>query len=77
MGLFSLTTDPMLAQQLARIERKLDTLLTHLGIAPPDDGLGDIRDLIARGRKIEAIKAYRERTGSGLAEAKAAVDRGL
>jgi large subunit ribosomal protein L7/L12 len=31
-------------------------------------------DLIARGKKIEAIKIYREATGVGLKEAKDAVD---
>jgi hypothetical protein len=31
-------------------------------------------DLLARGRKIEAIKVYRERTGKGLKEAKDAVE---
>ena len=35
----------------------------------------EMHDLLRRGRTIEAIKLYRERTGVGLAEAKAAVDR--
>lgn len=39
--------------------------------------MGDIRELVKAGKMIEAIKAYRERTGMGLAEAKAAVERGL
>ena len=34
-----------------------------------------IRDLARRGRKIEAVKAMREHTGMGLAEAKRAVER--
>lgn len=62
---------------LARIERKLDALIAHLGIETPDDGLAEVRKLIAAGRKIEAIKRYREITGAGLAEAKSAVDSGL
>jgi len=33
-----------------------------------------MRDLIARGQKIEAIKLYRERTDTGLKEAKDAVE---
>jgi len=33
-----------------------------------------IHELLAAGRKIEAIKLYREHTGAGLAEAKAAVE---
>jgi ribosomal protein L7/L12 len=35
----------------------------------------EILDLVRQGRKIEAIKIYRERTGAGLAEAKTAIDR--
>lgn len=59
----------------ARIERKLDALLTHLNIQmPEEDSLTDIRDLAATGRKIEAIKLYRERTGTGLSEAMRAID---
>ena len=36
--------------------------------------LEKVRDLISVGRKIEAIKHYRDHTGAGLAEAKRAVD---
>ena len=35
----------------------------------------DVRGLVRAGRKIEAIKRYREETGVGLKEAKNAVDR--
>jgi len=34
----------------------------------------EIRNLLASGRKIDAIKRYREETGTGLAEAKDAVE---
>jgi ribosomal protein L7/L12 len=40
----------------------------------PETQAGHIRDAIFRGRKIEAIKRYREETGAGLAEAKKAVE---
>jgi ribosomal protein L7/L12 len=36
--------------------------------------LDDIKSHVAAGRKIEAIKLYREATGAGLAEAKEAVE---
>jgi ribosomal protein L7/L12 len=39
--------------------------------AEPDE---QVRALLAEGKKIEAIKQYREQTGVGLAEAKAAVE---
>ena len=35
----------------------------------------DVQDAIARGRKIEAIKLVRERTGLGLKESKQLVER--
>lgn len=67
---------PQLMTTLKRIERKLDLLLEANALSLPPDGMDDIRALIASGKTIEAIKAYRERTGAGLAEAKAAVDSG-
>jgi ribosomal protein L7/L12 len=42
----------------------------------PDDASWhpEIASLVAQGRKIEAIKLYRDRTGAGLAEAKTAIE---
>ena len=66
------------AARLRRVERKLDALLAHLGVAVPaesaDDRLADMRALADRGEKIAAIKAYRDATGARLAEAKRAVE---
>lgn len=62
-----------LARRIDRVERKLDLLLDKLGAGPQDEWAG-VRDLLAKGRKIEAIKLYRERTGAGLKEAKDAVE---
>ncbi|MBX3359314.1 MAG: ribosomal protein L7/L12 [Phycisphaeraceae bacterium] len=76
MGLFSNSGGHASAAQLARIERKLDALLDFLQVEMPVDGMEDIRAMAAAGNKIGAIKAYRERTGVGLAEAKEAVERG-
>ena len=39
-----------------------------------DEARADIEELLARGRTIDAIKRYRDDTGAGLAEAKAAVE---
>ncbi|GAA2150901.1 MULTISPECIES: ribosomal protein L7/L12 [Glycomyces] len=70
--------DPTL-QALARIERKLDLVMQHLDIrdyAPTEpDPFGEVRDLIMRGKKIQAIKVYREITGTSLKDAKDAVER--
>jgi Ribosomal protein L7/L12 C-terminal domain len=57
------------------VERKLDLILTNLGI-DPNQGLDkQISDLVRSGQKIEAIKLYREQTGVGLKEAKDYVER--
>jgi ribosomal protein L7/L12 len=77
MGIFSDSNNDAVMVKLARIERKLDAIIAFMQIRMPEDDLGDIRDMIAAGDKIGAIKAYRARTGAGLAEAKQAVERGL
>ncbi len=43
--------------------------------AVPDPELSAIREALFNRRKIEAIKLYRKATGSGLAEAKQAVEK--
>jgi ribosomal protein L7/L12 len=60
--------------RLAAVERKLDLVIRHLEIAdePTDDA--DVIGHLEQGQLIQAIKIYRERTGVGLAEAKAAVE---
>jgi hypothetical protein len=63
--------------RLRGIERKLNALLRHHGVDPTRGlPLSDrVKQLAADpARKIEAIQAYREETGAGLAEAKEAID---
>jgi ribosome-interacting GTPase 1 len=40
----------------------------------PEERLAEIKELLFKGQKIEAIKRHREWTGTGLAEAKGAVE---
>ncbi|MGX4691089.1 ribosomal protein L7/L12 [Streptomyces sp. JNUCC 63] len=61
-------------RRLARVEHKLDLILDHLGLREEDPRLDEVAALARAGRKVEAIKAYREATGAGLKEAKEAVD---
>ncbi len=49
--------------------------LCAIRTAPATNTVAQVRTLMAQGEKIEAIKILRERTGMGLAEAKAAVER--
>lgn len=62
-------------ERLATIDRKLDIIMTHLGLTdtPPEEP--DVVQFLQQGKKIEAIKVYRQRTGLGLAESKAAVEK--
>jgi ribosomal protein L7/L12 len=41
----------------------------------PEEALARARALVAQGRIVHAVKAVREETGLGLAQAKAVVDR--
>jgi hypothetical protein len=64
--------------RLRGLERKLNALLRHHG-ADLTQGYLPLSDRVKQlaadpGRKIEAIKAYREETGAGLAEAKEAIE---
>lgn len=65
--------------RLQRVEEKLDQLLQKFGGAPrgreeDEDMLAEVRELLRKNLKINAIKRYREITGCGLAEAKNAVE---
>lgn len=68
-----------LAEAKAAIERMAQNEFTK----PPDDVRdrdnpvleARIKSLLSKGKKIEAVKIYREEFGVGLAEAKDAVDR--
>lgn len=61
------------ARQLADVQRKLDLVLNHLGIAAPEEQ--EIVRLVENGQTVEAVRAYRRRSGASLLEAKQAVDR--
>ena len=80
-------TDPALLEYIHGINERLRALEVHaervgqhVGVPfgdPTTAAAGVPDDVVALargGRKIEAIKRYRELTGAGLAEAKAAVD---
>ncbi|MFE1176675.1 hypothetical protein [Streptomyces sp. NPDC058773] len=63
-------------RRLRHLERKVDLLLAHAGIAEPEHArMAEIDQLLREGKTIQAIKVHREVTGDGLAEAKAAVER--
>jgi ribosomal protein L7/L12 len=67
-----------LRARVAELERRLDFIYRKLDIEYVDNpGMADSRiiALIKKGNKLEAIKAYRDLTNAGLAEAKDAVEK--
>ncbi len=56
--------------QIARLERKVDLILTHLGIGHDDHVPGEVVALVREGRTEDAVEEYRLRTGSRLAAAR-------
>ncbi|MFF1557819.1 hypothetical protein [Streptomyces sp. NPDC058279] len=64
-----------LERRADRLEHRLGLVLDHFGIEEPEPaGMDAVRALARDGRTIEAIRAHRRATGSGLAEAKQAVE---
>jgi len=62
-------------KRMARVEHKLDLVLDHLGLREREPWSDEVDALLREGKKIQAIKVYREATGAGLKEAKEAVDK--
>ena len=62
-------TDPLSAQPPLSTQPPLG------GVAVANSLSATVIDLVRRGKKIEAIKVYRDQTGVGLKEAKDAVER--
>lgn len=61
--------------RLARMERRIDLLLSKAGIDLAKVAADEAALLAKAGNKLEAIKLYREYTGCSLAEAKTQVER--
>ena len=69
-----------IGERLSRLEKRVDFLLRELGLAekekaaPPHPDLSDIEDELRKGNKLEAVRRYRDCTGTSLAEATKAVE---
>jgi Ribosomal protein L7/L12 C-terminal domain len=61
-----------IVRRLDAIDRKLNLIMDHLGLPKP--AYPEVVQHLERRRKIAAIKVYRDATGTGLAEAKRAVE---
>ena len=64
--------------RIRRLEEQVAYLYRHLGVSSPDASASsqdaELLALVNDGKKIHAIKRYRELTGVGLKEAHDAVD---
>ncbi|MFX0580316.1 hypothetical protein [Nocardia nepalensis] len=66
-----------LERRIDHLERKLDMIMKHLGLPGPEPASPyyEIDALIRQGRKIHAIKLYRDlNPGSSLKQAKDAIE---
>ncbi len=75
VGLGASNTERRLGRRLDRMERKLDAIVAQLGVTVEEPGLAEVTALLRAGKKIQAIKVYRENTGADLKEARDAVER--
>lgn len=83
MALFGIGSPPTIEmrRRIAELERKVDLIMAQLGIEDVEpEAIGPVREMLEASAnpdaiKIPAIKLYRELTGTGLAEAKQAVDQ--
>lgn len=73
-----MTTDRETLERLGKLEFKLAALYRHLKIDEPEIGTGEvspeIERALAEGNELEAVRLYREETGTDLASAKAFID---
>ena len=78
VGLLSGAVDHRLKKidrRLARLEGEVDRVYAELGMRGSRHAPEEARRLARDGKKIQAVKAYRQATGAGLKEAKDAVER--
>jgi hypothetical protein len=61
--------------RLARLERKIDALLKKFDVDYRLDVDPEVLELAMAGRKLEAIKRFREKTGASLRDAKEYVEQ--
>ncbi|WP_431990424.1 hypothetical protein [Streptomyces albogriseolus] len=75
LGVISLQTQLTRSERrVARVERKLDAVMRHVGLEEEVPRRDEILALVRDGKQVQAVKLYREATGAGLLEAKQAVD---
>ena len=72
-----MSTIEELEARLDRLTRQVEVIAQHLGVELPeasDDLFSEVLVLAQSGKKVEAVKLYRERTGTSLQDAHRAVE---
>ncbi|MEN4475428.1 ribosomal protein L7/L12 [Mycolicibacterium cosmeticum] len=84
MGLFGSADADDVQRRVEELERRVAALERAMGAAVPSRPVGEpnetwasvtVRNLVLQGKKIEAIKVFRDETGLSLREAKDIVER--
>ena len=75
VGIFLVWAIALTHAKMDRLERKVSLLLRHAGMDVEEIACREARELLKAGKKIAAIKLYRDYTGARLSEAKKAVER--
>jgi hypothetical protein len=65
----------MLSARVTKLSRQMNVLMNHFGIDVTAVAAQEALKLMKAGRKIEAIKLYRDLTGVSLEDAKNAVEK--
>lgn len=74
-GVVVLLAAVLLLALVARASRRRARVVAPVVVPQPKPTLEDVRSLARVGRKLDAIRLFRELTGQGLVEARAAVEQ--
>lgn len=61
-------------RRVRRLERQARYLRTHADLPPPGAAHPEVLALVRAGRRVEAVRLYREQTGVSLPESREAVE---
>lgn len=73
-GAFWSSMDPVATTSLARIERKLNLIMDHLGLDYTDIS-GRVMSLLRQGKKLDAMSLYMKEVGVPLGKAKEIIEQ--
>lgn len=80
MALFNDSREREILRRIRHLEQRMEQIAAHLGLPPLTDAVSqqlgpEFEQALLAGKKIQAIKIYRQATRSGLTDAKNDVER--